>query len=215
MRFKYNILVLVLLMFILPIFNVSEAIGIKQVENTIEEMVVHVLVDESIELIDINLQEKEIDFTIEIPDKSWVIINKSNNNLYHLEGNKIIKRYPVATGKTAEHTPEGKFTIVTKYINPAWGGAGKFTPVRGGASNNPLGKRWMGLSIRGGGTFGIHGNSDSQSIGKYVTLGCVRMFNEDVEVLYELIDYGTSVWIGSEKQLKEYGVLFTSIDLSM
>lgn len=212
MRVKYNVLFLVLLMLILPIFNASEAISITPGENEIEERVIHVLDGETNDLVDINLTVKEIDFKVEVLDKSWIIINKSNNSLYHLNGNQIIKKYPVATGKTTGHTPEGKFAIVTKYINPAWGGAGIYKPIRGGAINNPLGKRWMGLSIKGGGTYGIHGNSDQTSIGKYVTLGCVRMFNEDVESLYQLIDYGTDVWIGSETQLNEYGVIFNSID---
>lgn len=212
MRVKYNVLLLALVIFILSIFNVSEAVNIIGEENEIEERVIHVLEGETNHLEEINLKIKEIDFKVEVLDKSWIIINKSNNNLYHLKGNEIIKRYPVATGKTPEHTPEGKFTIVTKYINPAWGGAGIYKPIRGGAANNPLGKRWMGLSIKGGGSYGIHGNSDQDSIGKYVTLGCVRMFNEDVESLYQLIDYGTPVWIGSETQLNEYGVLFNSMD---
>ena len=66
----------------------------------------------------------------------------------------------------------------------------------------------MGLSIKGGGSYGIHGNSDKESIGKYVSLGCVRMYNQDVEILYQLIDKGTAVWIGNEIKLKEYGILF-------
>lgn len=209
MRFKCFIMIIL----ISSIFNVSEAISVTDKTNINEEQVIHVLIDDDKEVNEINIPKKEIEFTIEVLDKSWIIINKSSNTLYHLNGNDIIKRYPVATGKTAAHTPEGKFTIVTKYINPAWGGAGRYKPIKGGVTNNPLGKRWMGLSIKGGGTYGIHGNSDKDSIGKYVTLGCVRMFNEDVESLYELIDYGISVWIGSENQLNKYGVLFDSIDL--
>ena len=92
--------------------------------------------------------------------------------------------------------------------NPAWGGAGRHRPVRGGAPNNPLGKRWMGLNIKGGSMYGIHGNSDKNSIGRYISLGCIRMFNEDVENLYELIEIGIPVWVGSEEKLKDFGILF-------
>ncbi|OZV12079.1 hypothetical protein CIW83_11640 [Tissierella sp. P1] len=165
-------------------------------------------INEDIELNKISVPEIELEFTTEIPGGNFIIINKSNNTLYHLSGKEIIKRYPVATGKAPEYTPEGKFTIVTKFVNPYWGGAGKYKPVKGGAPNNPLGKRWMGLSIKGGGSYGIHGNSDKESIGKYVSLGCVRMYNQDVEILYQLIDKGTPVWIGNEIKLKEYGILF-------
>lgn len=165
-------------------------------------------INEDMELNKISIPELELTFTSEIPGGNFIIINKSNNTLYHLLNKEIIRKYPIATGKSPEYTPEGKFTIVTKYINPYWGGAGKYKPVKGGAPNNPLGKRWMGLSIKGGGSYGIHGNSDKESIGKYVSLGCVRMFNEDVETLYELINKGTPVWIGGEAKLKEYGINF-------
>ena len=66
----------------------------------------------------------------------------------------------------------------------------------------------MGLSIKGGGTYGIHGNSNIDSIGTYASLGCIRMFNKDVEYLYDLIPMGTPVWIGNETILNDLGVLF-------
>jgi len=165
-------------------------------------------INEDMELNRIRISEIELEFTFEIPIGNFIMINKSSNTLYHIKEKKIVKKYPVATGKLPQYTPEGKFTIVTKYTNPAWGGAGKHKPIKGGEPNNPLGKRWMGLSIRGGGSYGIHGNSNKNSIGKYISLGCVRMYNEDVESIYDLIDKGTPVWIGNEIKLKEYGAVF-------
>lgn len=165
-------------------------------------------INEDMELNKISISEIEVEFTSEISIGDFIIINKSSNTLYHIREKKIVKKYPVATGKLPEYTPEGKFTIITKYVNPAWGGAGKHKPIKGGEPNNPLGKRWMGLSIRGGGSYGIHGNSNKNSIGKYISLGCVRMYNEDVEALYNLIDKGTPVWIGNETKLREYGAIF-------
>ena len=165
-------------------------------------------INEDIEKNNIIIPEMQMLFTEEVPEGDWIIINKSNNTLYHLKSKEIINKYPVATGKDVKYTPEGKFTIITKYINPAWGGAGRYKPIKGGAPNNPLGKRWMGLNINGGGSYGIHGNSDEGSIGRYASLGCIRMFNKDVEILYDLINKGTAVWIGNETKLKEYGILF-------
>lgn len=165
-------------------------------------------INEHMEFYKMNIPELSIIFTTEVPEEFWIIINKDSNNLYYLKGKEIISRYNIATGKSPSHTPEGKFNIVTKYVNPGWGGAGRYRPIKGGAANNPLGKRWMGLSIGGGSTYGIHGNSDISSIGKYVSLGCIRMFNQDVEYIYELIHRGTPVWIGDENRLKEYGIVF-------
>ena len=156
----------------------------------------------------IDISRINLNFTKEIPQNKWIIINKNNNTLYYLRGSNILNRYPVATGKNPGNTPEGQFTIVTKVINPAWGGAGRYTPVKGGEPHNPLGKRWMGLSVGGGGMYGIHGNADSSSIGKYISLGCIRMVNKDVEFLYNEVELRTPVWIGNELKLKEFGVEF-------
>ena len=139
-------------------------------------------------------------------DSYWIAINKSRNILTVYRGAQIYKKYPVATGKQAGLTPEGKFTFVSKAVNPAWGGAGISAPISGGAPNNPLGKRWMGLSIGGGGQYGVHGNASASSIGTYASLGCVRMINTDVVELYEYIPVGTHVWIGSDSKLREWGV---------
>ena len=165
-------------------------------------------INKDINELGLSINNPKIIFTKQIPQKSWLIINKSNNTLYCLEGNNVIKRYPVATGKNLKDTPEGKFTIATKYKNPTWGGAGKHKPIKGGALNNPLGKRWMGLSKGGGGVYGIHGNSNKSSIGKYASAGCIRMYNDDVHYLYGQIKKETPVWIGNEEKLEEYGIIF-------
>lgn len=156
----------------------------------------------------ISIPEIEIEFTKDVPNGKFIIINKDSNTLYHLNGKEIIKKYAVATGKKPEYTPEGRFIIIVKYINPSWGGAGISKPIKGGDPNNPLGKRWMGLNIKGGGAYGIHGNSNENSIGKYISLGCIRMFNEDVEYLYNIVEKNTPVWIGNEEKLKSFGVIF-------
>ena len=137
-----------------------------------------------------------------------IIINKSSNTLYFLKDGIVQETYPVATGKTTELTPNGKFKVVVKFKNPGWGGAGVSDPIPGGAPNNPLGKRWIGISYGGGSKYGVHGNSNPKSIGTYASLGCVRMFNEDVEKLYEKVNINTPVWIGPEETLVSYGVEF-------
>ncbi|MDR3120608.1 MAG: L,D-transpeptidase [Clostridiales bacterium] len=140
-------------------------------------------------------------------DGYWITINKSKNILTVYKGAQVHKKYPVATGASASLTPEGKFSFVSKAVNPAWGGGGYASPVPGGVPSNPLGKRWMGLSIGGGGRYGVHGNASSRSIGTYASHGCVRMINPDVEEMFEYIPVGTPVWIGSDSKLKEFGIL--------
>lgn len=144
----------------------------------------------------------------EFIEKEWVIvINKTKKILTVYKNGEIYKKYPVALGKHSSPTPDHKFTIINKIVDPYWGGmGGKYTPVRGGAPNNPLGRRWLGLSTDRYKGYGIHGNSDPFSIGKFISAGCIRMINEDVEELFEYIPIGTEVWIGTEDVLEKWGV---------
>ena len=144
----------------------------------------------------------------EIKEKEWfIVINKDKKILTVYNYGEVYQKYPVALGKSSSPTPDYKFTIVNKLVNPDWGGmGGKFKPIKGGDPRNPLGKRWLGLSTEKYWGYGIHGNSDPYSIGKYISYGCIRMINEDVEELYEYIPVETNVWIGTEKVLKEWGV---------
>lgn len=136
----------------------------------------------------------------------WIAINKTKRILTLYKGKEVLKKYPIAQGKHPSYTPEGKYTIVNKIINPRWGGAGIAEPVAGGSPKNPLGYRWMGISYKGGGSIGIHGNNSPTSIGTDVSLGCIRMINSDVEELFQLVELNIPVWIGSNDQLMEWGI---------
>ncbi|WP_148347750.1 Ig-like domain-containing protein [Bacillus rubiinfantis] len=122
-----------------------------------------------------------------------IIINKKINKLAFYENGKLIKTYPVATGKTRSLTPEGTFYIRAKVKNRPWYKEG----IPGGSPRNPLGKRWMELSIKenGGYPYGIHGNNNESSIGKWVSGGCVRMHNWDIEKLFNKVKVGAKVKI--------------------
>ncbi len=50
----------------------------------------------------------------------------------------------------------------------------------------------MGFDLEG---YGIHGTTESQSIGKQVTAGCIRMYNGDVQELYDIMPVGAEVII--------------------
>lgn len=144
----------------------------------------------------------------EIAEKEWfIVINKTQKILTVYNDGEIYKKYPVALGKASSPTPNHKFTIINKVVNPYWGGmGGKYTPVKGGDPNNPLGKRWLGLSTEKYIGYGIHGNSSPFSIGKYISAGCIRMINKDAEELFEYIPIKTDVWIGTEEVLEEWGI---------
>lgn len=139
-------------------------------------------------------------------DGQWIVINKSKRIFTMYRNKAVAYKYPVAVGNPSPLTPSGKYTIVCKAVNPEWGGGGYTKPVKGGIPENPLGYRWMGLSLEGGDRYGIHGNNVPYSIGTYASHGCVRMFNPDVEALYDIITINTPVWIGDEGELEKWGI---------
>ncbi len=102
---------------------------------------------------------------------------------------KFVKRYPVGTGKY-ESTPLGTFRVTDKLVDPVWHSSeGVFPP---GHKKNILGSRWLGINRKG---YGIHGTTLPETVGQSSSAGCIRMFNNDVEELYDLVPEGTEVVI--------------------
>ncbi|WP_239422081.1 peptidoglycan-binding protein [Bacillus sp. CGMCC 1.16541] len=127
-----------------------------------------------------------------------IIINKSTNQLAYYHHSKLVKVFRVATGKKPSYTPEGTFKIVNKIKNrPYYKGN-----VKGGDPKNPLGDRWLGLNARGtyGTTYAIHGNNNPNSIGKYVSNGCIRMYDEEVRWLFDQLNVNATVIITTSQK---------------
>jgi len=107
-----------------------------------------------------------------------IIINRASHTLSLYKNGKLVKKYPVAVGKPSTPTPTGHYKIINKELNPG----------------GPFGVRWMGLNVPGGG-YGIHGTNNPNSIGKDISHGCIRMYNNDVIELNNLVQIGTPVTI--------------------
>ncbi|SNS41547.1 Putative peptidoglycan binding domain-containing protein [Anaerovirgula multivorans] len=110
-------------------------------------------------------------------DDLKILIDISEKRLYLLNGNELIKKYPIASGRSGHPSPLGAWKVVGK---ARWGGG--------------FGTRWMGLNVPWG-RFGIHGTNKPESIGYNASAGCIRMNNSDVEDLYKYVKNGTSVAI--------------------
>lgn len=111
---------------------------------------------------------------------------------------RLSKRYGVAVGMAGLSTPAGRYSIQDKQIDPAWhvpnsawAGSLAGSVIPGGAPNNPLKARWMGL-VDG---VGIHGTAEDWSIGSAASHGCIRMHVSDVKDLYSRVSVGTPVII--------------------
>lgn len=119
-----------------------------------------------------------------------IVINTASRGLYFYNHGVKTRLFPIAIGAPSSPTPVGYYKIIEMEVNPSWidPKTGKVVPS-GPAC--PLGYRW----IRFHGNYGIHGTNNEASIGTYVSNGCIRMFEKDVEELYDLVDYGTPVEI--------------------
>jgi lipoprotein-anchoring transpeptidase ErfK/SrfK len=113
----------------------------------------------------------------------------------HLE---LVKTYGIAVGMAGLETPSGTYSIQNKQVDPAWhvpnsawAGSLAGQVIPGGAPNNPLKARWMGI-YNG---VGIHGTAEDWSIGSQASHGCIRMHVSDVIDLYPRVAVGTKVLI--------------------
>ncbi len=106
---------------------------------------------------------------------------------------------PVGLGEFGS-TPEGAFRVRRggKMVNPSW--TNPRTGERFAADDpmNPIGEYWIGLdgidphNLQEQG-FGIHGTIEAESIGQNRSMGCVRLSDEDIALLYEMLTEGNSV----------------------
>ena len=62
--------------------------------------------------------------------------------------------------------------------------------IPGGAPNNPMGV--AALTLRGG-EYAIHGTNRPGSVGRFVSHGCIRMYNRDIVQLFRMVSVGTPV----------------------
>lgn len=110
------------------------------------------------------------------PNQTHYIKISTNNLILTLyENGEIYKTYSVAVGKPTTPTPKGNWIIIKKGL---WG--------------EQFGGHFMQLNVPNG-IYGIHGTDEPWSIGKAVSHGCVRMYNNDAKEVYNLVSLGTPV----------------------
>ncbi len=132
-----------------------------------------------------------------------IVVSLEDRKLALVEDGKVIKTYSVAVGKPSTPSPTGTFTIERRVMNPTYSHDGR--TVQPGP-NNPVGSRWMGLSIHG---YGIHGTNVPSSIGKAASHGCIRMAKPDLEELYPMVAEGDTVELIGQRN-EETAQLFGS-----
>ncbi len=122
--------------------------------------------------------------------KFSVSVSKSANDLVLWMNGEFLKRYRVGTGEYNK-TPVGDFVINDRIAQPTWWRPdGKAIPF--GDKENLLGTHWLSINVKG---YGLHGTWEPETIGHQLSAGCVRMHNEEIEQLFNLLPLGTPVSI--------------------
>ncbi len=117
---------------------------------------------------------------------------------YWSEDQSIYRLYPTSVPLTEELTRRGLTSVIQKVVNPTWRPTvsmlerhPEWPPVvEGGAPDNPLGTRALYL---GWTAYRVHGTHDTRKIGRRSSSGCIGLYNEHIEELFEFAQVGTQV----------------------
>jgi lipoprotein-anchoring transpeptidase ErfK/SrfK len=126
-----------------------------------------------------------------------VVVKTSERRLYFVLDSGQTISYPVGVGKAGK-TWTGVGYINGKFLHPAWSPPDEVRRdkpslpgiIPGGSTQNPMGAAAMTLNID---QYAIHGTNKPDSIGGFVSYGCIRMHNRDVMDLYQRVQVGTPV----------------------
>ena len=139
-----------------------------------------------------------------------LVLQRGKRRLLLLEDGLLLEQFPVAIGRPGWETPLGSFAVLEKIRNPTWQHPQRSLTIGPGPSN-PLGSRWIGfwrdcnlrktwegvkpLALPNCATIGFHGTPQRGSVGRAVSHGCVRLYDEDVRRLFEQVEVGTPVTV--------------------
>jgi L,D-transpeptidase ErfK/SrfK len=169
-----------------------------------------------------------------LPDapREGIVVNLPEHRLYYFPKPKpgepaVVQTYPVSVGKEDWTTPVGVTRIVDKRVRPTWyppesvraehAAQGRFlAKAVPPGPDNPLGEFAMRLGLPGG-AYLIHGTNKPTGVGMPVTHGCIRMFPEDIEHVFQQVPVNTTVrilhqpskmgWLGDTLYLEVHGML--------
>ena len=142
-------------------------------------------------------------------DGLQLVLDRKHHQLLVLRDGRMTRRYPAAVGTTGWETPAGRFRVFEKVKEPVWTHPVSGELVEAESEKNPLGSRWIGfyrdcngrsgwdgeqyLDINGCTVAGFHGTPYRWTVGRAVSHGCVRLYEENVQEVFNLVSVGTQV----------------------
>lgn len=145
-----------------------------------------------------------------LPDAPYegIVVNLPEHRLYYFPPampgeRRVVRTYPISTGKMDWKTPLGVTRVVSKQERPNWyppqsvrleheAKGDPLPPFIPPGPDNPLGEYAMRLGIPGG-SYLIHGTNRPAGVGMQVTHGCIRMYPEDIADFFTMIPVNTKV----------------------
>ncbi|UWP93905.1 L,D-transpeptidase (plasmid) [Aliiroseovarius crassostreae] len=130
--------------------------------------------------------------------KGILLSDMTTKVLQHWTSDGEMRVYPTSVPLTDELTKRGYTEVVEKRKNPSWAPTPSMRErnpewpaiIKGGDPSNPLGTRALYLSWQ---YYRIHGTQDTRKIGRRSSNGCIGLFNEQIEEVYERTPVGTQV----------------------
>lgn len=133
--------------------------------------------------------------------REGIVVNIAEKRLYFFPDDRRVLSFAAAVGREEWETPTGRTHVAERIVDPAWhppdsireaqAAQGRPLPdVVPAGPDNPLGRYALRLGWR---QHLIHGTNRPRSVGRPVTHGCIRLYPEDIETLFEAVAEGTPV----------------------
>lgn len=127
-----------------------------------------------------------------------ILVDIQGRTLHYWDSDDSMHRiYPVSVPLTREMTRLGRTTVTRKKVGPDWRPTPsmlirnpEYPPYIGPGPENPLGTHALYLGWQ---YYRIHGTNDTRKIGRQSSNGCIGLYNEDIEDLFEYVKVGTQV----------------------
>jgi len=125
--------------------------------------------------------------TLRAQEGLHLVLDRQTRQLMVFDGGHLKHRFPAAVGTEGWETPAGTHQVLEKVSQPVWQHPGNGNHVGPGPAN-PLG-------INGCTVAGFHGTPHRWTVGRAVSHGCVRLFEENVQKVFDLVEVGTLVTV--------------------
>lgn len=205
------LLLIIFIIYLVPVLQESTSGRKTEITNN-SELKKDAAYKKQVSLMSKDIQRLSRKYNAYTSGQSYIVINTTDNRFFLYRNKKLIREGSCSTGSYKKlltvagkswtfKTPRGKFSIQSKRTNPAWHKPDwafieeglpippKDSPLRW--ESGVLGDYAMDL----GDSYMIHGTIYKRFLGMAVTHGCVRLNDEDLEVVYNILNVGSKVYI--------------------